>query len=269
MDNIKYTSDGKKVLVVGKLNAEQTIVQEIFVSAGQEIPSGENFVVKSLHDAPAESWKDKNLRELEARYETDRKKLQSRIDEQSKRLYVAQQKAKFQADALLEFATKSSTDQLETLRKFMAGEITHIFVDGYRPEIVSWHDDNEPYQTDNWHGNFKVEGIKLVSLYGSSEGDLSYKINTYKDGSGCGHTCIPASSYEEALEIAQAFFDKRCDSYLKDDYSHLCIESWQKLKGIVVSPAVIEKYELEKTKATRKRIADLKAELAKLEAGDA
>lgn len=53
MTDIKYTDDGKKVLVVGKLNAQQTIVQEIFVSAGQEIPSGENFVVKSLHDAPA------------------------------------------------------------------------------------------------------------------------------------------------------------------------------------------------------------------------
>jgi len=48
--NIKFTSDGKKVAVVGKLNAQETIVQEIFVSNGNEIPSGENFVVKSLHD---------------------------------------------------------------------------------------------------------------------------------------------------------------------------------------------------------------------------
>lgn len=43
MTDIKYTGDGKKVLVVGKLNAIQTIVQEIFVSAGQEIPSGERI----------------------------------------------------------------------------------------------------------------------------------------------------------------------------------------------------------------------------------
>jgi len=42
----KYTNDGKKVGIVGKLNAEQTIVQEIFITeSGQEIPSGENFVV--------------------------------------------------------------------------------------------------------------------------------------------------------------------------------------------------------------------------------
>lgn len=66
MSDYKYTDDGKKVAVIGKLNAEQTIVQEVFVSQGQEFPSGENFVVKSLHDKPAESWKAKSLRELEA-----------------------------------------------------------------------------------------------------------------------------------------------------------------------------------------------------------
>lgn len=265
MTTIKYTDDGKKVMVVGKLNAEQTIVQEIFVSNGQEIPSGENFVVKSLHDAPAESWKTKNLRELEQRYETDRVKLQRRIDDQARRLHIAEQKARFQADALLAFADNSNAEQLETLKKFMSGQITHIFVDGHKPEIVNWHDDNEPYQTENWHGNFKVEGIKLISLYGSSEGDLTFKINVYRDGSGCGHQCVPASSYEEAVSIAQTYFDRQCKNYLAGSWNYLRLEDWQKLKGIVVPQAVIEKYELPKTKAKRDRIASLKEALAKLE----
>ena len=50
---IKYTDDGRKVVVLGALNKQEKIVQEIFVIGEQEIPSGENFVVKSLHDAPA------------------------------------------------------------------------------------------------------------------------------------------------------------------------------------------------------------------------
>ncbi len=41
------------------------IVQEIFISNGNEIPSGENFVVKSLHDAPAVSWKENDLKKLD------------------------------------------------------------------------------------------------------------------------------------------------------------------------------------------------------------
>lgn len=31
MSEYRYTSDGKKVVIVGKLNSKETIVQEIFV----------------------------------------------------------------------------------------------------------------------------------------------------------------------------------------------------------------------------------------------
>lgn len=90
-------------MVVGKLNAEQTIVQEIFVSAGQEIPSGENFVVKAFTISPLSRGRKKNLRELEQRYESDRKKLQAQIDQQGSRLSLAKEKAKVHADVLLSF----------------------------------------------------------------------------------------------------------------------------------------------------------------------
>ena len=53
----KFLSDGRKVVVVGALNNQETIVQEVFVTQqGDEIPGGERFVVKSLHDQPVESW---------------------------------------------------------------------------------------------------------------------------------------------------------------------------------------------------------------------
>lgn len=44
----KFLSDGRKVVVVGALNNQETIVQEVFVTQqGDEIPGGERFVVKS------------------------------------------------------------------------------------------------------------------------------------------------------------------------------------------------------------------------------
>lgn len=70
MNTIKYTTDGRKVVVIGDLNQTEKIVQEIFVTKdGDEIPSGERFVVKSLLDAPAKSWKEQELIKLEARFE--------------------------------------------------------------------------------------------------------------------------------------------------------------------------------------------------------
>jgi hypothetical protein len=60
----KFTADGRKVAVVGALNAKETIVQEIFVTDGTEFPAGEHFVVKTLLDAPAETYKAKEERRV-------------------------------------------------------------------------------------------------------------------------------------------------------------------------------------------------------------
>lgn len=266
MTDIKYTNDGKKVLIVGKLNSQETIVQEIFVSAGQEIPSGENFVVKSLHDAPAESWKEKNLRELEARYESDRKKLQTQIDDQERRLCLERDKAKLQTSALLQFVKNSDESQLETLKSFMAGQITHLFVAGYSPEIISWKDSNKVYDVDSFYHHARLDGIKLVSLMGKSDGDLSYRLHEYRDGSGgCGKTIYPTTSYEAALAMAQAQLDEDGEAYVSGGSQYLNVETWRKIEGIVIPPAVIERWELLADAQRVDRIEKLRKELSDLE----
>lgn len=266
MSDIKYTDDGKKVLVVGKLNAQQTIVQEIFVSAGQEIPSGENFVVKSLHDAPAESWKEKNLRELEARYEKQKKSLEQEIDQQQSRLTMIKVKAKHHADALFQFVEKSDEGSLDLLRKVMSGQITHVFVSGYSPEIFEWYGDKGPYEIDRYHGRMELKGIKLLSLYGYSEGDLEYRLHTYRDGSGGSEQVWPTTSYQDALTMAQAACDEQADAYLAGKCSSFSMSDWKKIEGVVIPNSVIEKYEAEADAARLKRIAGLQKELADLEA---
>lgn len=267
MSEIKYTNEGKKVLVVGKLNAEQTIVQEIFVSAGQEFPSGENFVVKSLHDKPSESWKAKNLRELEDRYLRQKEKLERDLADYERRLSLAMAKAKARTDSLMAFAKNADESQLETLKKFMAGEITHLYVSGYSPEIVDFVDSAEPFYTDSWGGRMKVEGMKLVSLMGRSGGSLSYRLSQYSDGSGgVDKTVFPATSYDEALAIAQAEFETQGDAYLAGNQRSIDLDGWQKIKGIVVPTDVMAKYLAEAQAQRMERIKQLRDQLEKLEA---
>jgi hypothetical protein len=65
----KYLSDGRKVVVIGQLNNVESIVQEVFVSdSGDQIPSGEKFTTKSLHDEPVKSWKEREAAKVEATY---------------------------------------------------------------------------------------------------------------------------------------------------------------------------------------------------------
>jgi hypothetical protein len=257
----KYTTDGKKVLVVGKLNNTETIVQEIFVAQnGQEIPSGENFVVKSLHDLPVESWKAKKLRELEEKYEKNRKAWEDRIEKQNKRYRDAEAKAKLKADSLLNFVSNGNEEQIELLKSFMVGEITHFFVKGYSPTIVTF--DDEMFVDDYYTKTF--DSLKLISLHGTSKGDLSYRINRYGDGSGNYVEVIPTKSYQEALNHAQEFFNEKAKKYLEED-SHLDIEKWEKIGGLHIPQEVRDKAQRKKDEDIRKRIAKLKEELSKLE----
>ncbi|MFU5504489.1 hypothetical protein ACM7V1_29310 [Pseudomonas aeruginosa] len=266
MSNIKYTNDGKKVLVLGKLNAEQSIVQEIFVSEGQEIPSGENFVVKSLHDKPVESWKEKNLRDLEQRYETQKKDLELQISQQHQRLSIARDKAKHHANALFKFVENSDEGSLDLLKKVMSGQVTHIFVSGYSPEIFEWDGGKGVYEEERDYNRVEVKGIKLLSLYGCSDGDLEYRLHHYRDGSGGSQQIFPTCSYEEALKMAQAECDEQSAMYLADKRGSFSLTAWQKIEGIVIPQAVVEKYEEEADMQRRKRIDILKKELADLEA---
>lgn len=266
MGEHKYTSDGKKVLIVGKLNAQETIVQEIFVSGEQEIPSGENFVVKSLHDNPSVSWKEKNLVDLEARYDRDKNQLEDKLKKTTKTLNANIDKAYKRSVNLFQFAENAKDEQLDLLKDFLGGKITHYaIIKGYSPEIRKI-DDLQNFDYDNYYGSVKIEALKLISLFGSSNGDLSWKMNRYRDGSGDWVEIVPCRSYEEALKHIQKLFDEVSDKYLSNEGKNRSIdlEKWRVFDGIEISEEIIEAQRstnaLNLTEKIKKMQSDLKKE---------
>lgn len=267
MQSHKFTSDGRKVAIVGKLNAQETIVQEIFVSDGSEIPSGEHFVVKSLHDAPAESWKAKNLRELEERYERVKARLEAEGKQAQRQLGLAIEKAKEKAKCLMAFANNSDDSQLDLLRAFLSGEITHYARLGYYPEIMT-ADDTAMFQVDNHYGETRMEATRLISVFGSSGGKLDYRINDYRDGSGSFTSIIPCRSYDEALAHLQGYCNEHIEKYKANPAPNrwFDFEKWLKIQGIAVPDDVIAMCKADKAKALADKIAKAKAEIEKEEA---
>lgn len=212
-----------------------------------------------------ESWKEKDLRELEERYDKQKKAITARIDACGHRLSIAEQKAKQRAGALLAFAANSDNEQLQTLHAFLAGEITHFFIDGYSPEIVSW-DDNETYCTDSWGSHMRIEGMKLVSIFGSSDGKMDYRINQYRDGSGgSSKRIIPCKSYEHALAEAQQSLDASAELYVSGTQRSLHIDGWLKIDGIQIPADALKKYTDAKRENQLERILKLRAEIGDLE----
>ena len=197
---IKYTTDGQKVVVIGKLNSTETIVQEIFVSDGAEIPSGEQFITKSLHDAPVESWKDKDDRKKEVRRKNTEREhdrmlslLNADIETAKKTLSV---KRNLISDAIKNataYENHIDNEPFTTLLAFLSGEITHVLFDDWRAKIVTFED---AFGTDD---SCERDAVKLLTLFGKSRDSFEWKISQYSDGSGSSRKIVPCKSYEDAI----------------------------------------------------------------------
>jgi len=193
---IKYTSDGKKVAIVGKLNAQETIVQEIFVIGEAELPSGENFVVKSLHDAPVISWKEKELKRLDERYESEKRDLDNKIraiNDSYKNSY-AKMRAVIEYNA--EVIKNINPAMFDHLIMWICGEIKYFVEEGYSPKIMEY----DGFFKSDYYGG-KYDSMQLLSIFGNSKGDFKYRVNDYSDGSGNYHTIVtPFRNYTDAFE---------------------------------------------------------------------
>lgn len=235
MSTIKYTTDGRKVVVIGDLNQTEKIVQEIFVTKdGDEIPSGERFVVKSLLDAPAKSWKEQELIKLEARFEKERKEWEDRIKKIQDEKELVYKSLSLRVKWLKQVAKQPHPEALkkviETLALFLSNSDIWVFYADYSTWYLEKYD-QEGFSrihdnVDRDYHRTRLENMKLVSLFGLTNGDFQFKINQYSDGSGSSNDV----EYFKSKEDAMTYIQNRFDSIQSYDDSHLKIAEKFNLK---------------------------------------
>lgn len=250
MSEIKYTTDGKKVVVIGNLNSQERIVQEIFIVGGQEVPSGENFVVKSLHDAPAISWKDAELKKLKERNELALSRLESETKQYEKQLEDRRKKFKEDAKRLsdktrfigaaLQNADESS---FNTIIAFIEGRIKWLVKNQYNPTLVSFAELVER-ETDSEYWS----SINLISLFGNDDGTLQFKVGDAYDGYKTFTSVIPFETKEDALVCLSGLLNA------KAEYNETTVHEIKK-HGFKADPEKLAVY-IEKQKAIRKKNVD-------------
>ena len=264
MSDHKFLKDGRKVVVLGKLNATESIVQEIYCREdGSEIPQGEQFVEKNLLDEPLQTYKEKQCAVIDKRL----KKMQAEADALQQSVRKAQARAKAKAQALSALVSNAAAEQLKTLEMFVAGEITHVVrVNSLGCTIKPFDEEIEKLE-DGWSG-WK---LRLLSLFGRTDGSLAWCLNTYSDHSGSSWTVIPARSKAEALEIAQREFDRHVGIWRerREENKNACPPKpgWLRHSDKLVVPADVTFYWRDRAKTERaaqiKRVQD---ELDKLKA---
>lgn len=207
MNTIKFTTDGRKVAIVGKLNSQETIVQEIFIVGDAEIPSGENFVVKSLHDTPVISWKDKTLKELDERFNKEQKKWEDKISEQEKlfRKVSSDLDERYRWSAI---ALKGINPEVfELLSKFLSGKIHFVVSSDYSGPEVKVFNDVIGGQYDYPYHSFDRD-LKLMTFFGKKDYAFNIGINRYSDGSGSYSTHVPFETEKQALQYVQDYINE-------------------------------------------------------------
>jgi hypothetical protein len=240
--------------VIGQLNATSTIVQEVFIINNKEKPSGEHFVVTSLHDAPAESWKEKNLRLIEANYTTKSREFENKL-EALKRQYEGQktvlsEKITFAA----KFIKDASPEDFKTMLNFLTGKITHLVVGSlYSPEIITMEEFEQKVlkQEDRWSS----DGIKLITIYGKGRGQLNYRINEYSDGSGFNKLVLLFTNYADAHAKVEEIL------LAKESYDVNTIDVAKKY-GIKLDAEKVKAYKAGKIKEIDSRILRTQEELS-------
>lgn len=210
---IKYTNDGKKVIVIGDLNSNEKIVQEIFVKDGKEIPSGDNFVAKVLHDTPILSWKEKNLKDIDEKYEKIYKLKSAELESIEKECRLKIETAKAKLSFIKKCESKLTKEKLEQLINFISGDVSYIVKDDYGTMEIDEYDKSIATKD---YGRF--DSLRLVSVFGKTDGDICYKMNEYYDGSGSWKYIYPCKSQKEAMVLMKKIFNEKLQKGLN---SHL------------------------------------------------
>lgn len=205
---VKYTTDGKKVVVIGSLNSQEKIVQEIFIANGAEIPSGEHFVVKALHDAPAISWKETETKKIESNYETTKFKYENELKFLDARYKTTKNDFEEKTKYLRKCIDKMCVESFDMVTNFLLGKFKYAVYDDWSCELLPISD----FKCKHYDRE-----MKLITLFGKDDGTFHFKINEYSDGSGSGRKVLFFETEEDAIDKLKELINAK--DYFSD--SHL------------------------------------------------
>jgi hypothetical protein len=224
---MKYLKNGKAVEVVSVLpDGQGFVVRDYFETFGDvdgepilELDERVHIVKRVFDEAPTEK--------IHAEYEAAEKRLQeviNKISEARTELRIVEQERK---------AVLSKLEQMPALRRLEAwidGKVTHFVTYNYGRVSVLKKDELKSGDEENRYRR-GPEKLKLLTLFGDTEGNLIWEANKYRDGSGSwGLECWMCCSEEEAKKIAAEVIDRELlpdrvyyrDSLIKsaDDIGH-------------------------------------------------
>lgn len=249
----KYDEHGNECRIIG-VDKEQCLVWLQILDEDGGSLDGELRIVQesTLHASPPRRKIDSRIIELRATLEdlchqilARKKDLQSFEDGRDDRMVRLKQHK-----------------SLRRLDDFIAGRITHYVEDSYGPPTIVSFEDAKPVG-----GTDRRDKLKLLTLFGRTNGDLEWGLNEYSDGSGINTTVFPCTSYNEAVGVAAKLFAKHKERAMAPDDRTNPHRNWVARASkydIVIAPDYLQRLQEQEDAAKAKRIAELESEIKTL-----
>jgi hypothetical protein len=247
-------SDNGQELELVATTGDGYVVMPVYDGGDNEPPyTGEPFVIRKVYAEPPVAKWNKEVEDLVNRANDKRTEL----------LDLTKQFTEFQKSEKDRLNRLKRHGQLALLDDYLAGKITYMVV----------HPDYGQISVMTVAEALKDEGkyeknMKLLTLYGSSKGDLQFHIERYSDGSGPNSykKCWPFLSEFAATEYAKKLIAQQLTAAVADanvrDYSALITNA--ETFSVDVPIELRDRPDKIKQAYKIKRIAYLTAELEKL-----
>lgn len=183
-NSIVYNLRGERARYVVNSSQGHVVMPEVAIIDGEGDERIVEADVVTWHEVfvrPPRAVLDEEITRLNQQVET----LQGAVSAARKEGYALEAEMK---ERKARFAKHKALDQLDA---FLAQKITHYVRQEqyYGISIISLKDTGHDYYRDRF---------KLLSLFGGSDGNLTWKLNDYYDGSGSWSQCYPVCSLQEA-----------------------------------------------------------------------
>jgi len=223
----KYLKDGR-IVEIFRLLEDGALVQDILQPAylERDYADYDEFLSDVIYFVPNEDLFENPLNLKIHETVKSLKTELSNLTEKRNKLQIALNEDQQAYTKLINKLKKH--EALANIEAFLEGRITHIvFLNFWKPGI--------------YEVNKNILDFRLISLFGSSDGNLDWRINQYKDGSGLWETCILCLSYEEALNILHEFLIEKTKEESKEKPKKFIIECAEEY-GIELPESYIQEW---------------------------
>lgn len=251
-----YLKDGTKVHIDQKLD-EGYIVQKYFTvyyeseynSAEEEELCNEKIFVPDVFKQPPTEAIDSTINDLNKRIDAKREVISALSAEE---LLVRKSLSNIQKSLEDMEKNAKAVSAIQYIFDYINGDFNYFAMpNSYGlPKICDKNlalDSGEKYEKDT----------KLLTLFGSSKGDLKWMINQYRDGSGGQwNVAQPCKTMEEAKEFIKNDIYQRISEYMKSERSYFndsCIE-WMKSNKYDLPDDFKERYNKDKLETLESNI---------------